>query len=70
MPTSLLDVVALDLRNLQVVLEVDQRIRDGLRQSAWLGSKMNEEVAMLRMQIARFANEFTEKGMQILGQTE
>jgi hypothetical protein len=57
---TLLDAVALDLRNSAVVLPGDQDIRDGLRQAAWLGSKPNEEMVMLRMQVARFANETSE----------
>jgi len=57
---TLLDAVALDLRNSAVVLDGDQCIRDGLRRAARLGSKMNEEIVMLRAQVARFANETVE----------
>ncbi len=67
---TLLDAVALDLRNSGVVLDGDQAIRDGLRRAAWLGSKMNEHMVMLRVEMARFVNESTEKGMKALGRTE
>lgn len=67
---TLLDAVALDLRNSEVVLDGDRAIRDGLRRAAWLGSKANEEMAMLRAQVARFANETTERGMKALGWAE
>lgn len=67
---TLLDAVALDLRNSTVVLDGDQAIRDGLRRAAWLGSKVDEEIVMLRAQVARFANDATEKGARILGLTE
>lgn len=67
---TLLDAVALDLRNIGVVLDGDRQIRDDLERSARMGSKMNEHLVMLRMQVARFANEFTENGAKILGQTE
>jgi hypothetical protein len=57
---NILDAAMLDLQNSPVVLDGDQCIRDGLRQAAWLGSKTNEEMVMLRMQVARFANETSE----------
>ena len=57
---TLLDAVALDLRNIGAVLPGDQAIRDGLRTAARLGSKPNEEMVMLRAQVARFANETSE----------
>jgi len=67
---TLLEAVAVDLRNSMVVLDGDQAIRDDLRRAAWLGSKLNEHIVMLRMQMARFANESTEKALKILGRTE
>ena len=67
---TILDAVAVDAQNIGVVLVGDQRIRDGLRQSARLGSKSNEEIVMLKAQIARFANAVIDKGMLILGQAE
>jgi hypothetical protein len=67
---TLLDAVALDLRNSAGVLDGDQAIRDGLRRAAWLGSKMNEEMVMLRMQMARFANETSECAWRHMGWAE
>jgi hypothetical protein len=65
-----LDAVELDLANSAPVLEGDQALRDRLRQAAVLGSKVNEEMVMLRAQIARYANELSENGARILGWTE
>jgi hypothetical protein len=67
---NILDAVALDLQNRVVVLDGDQAIRDGLRRAAWLGSKPNEEMVMLRMQVARFANETSECAWRHMGWAE
>ena len=70
MRTDVLDAVETDLRNSAVVLDADQQLRDRLRTAARLGSKVNEELVFLRMQVARYTNDFTEKGAALLGLTE
>ena len=67
---TLLDAVEADLRNSAVILDADQQLRERLRQAAWVGSAVNEQIVMLRAQQARFVNEASEKGWKILGWTE
>lgn len=57
---TLLDAVALDLRNIGAVLDGDRCIQDELRIAVRLGSVANMEIVMLRAQVARFANETVE----------
>lgn len=67
---TLLDAIEVDYRNIGAVLADDRVVLEDLRRAAWLGSKMNEEIVLLRAQVARHANETIEKGAAILGLTE
>jgi hypothetical protein len=68
--SSPLDDVEADLRNIAVVLDADKGICDQLRWAIRLGGRTNEEIVMLRISVARFANTVAENGWKILGLAE